>query len=153
MFKANKIILILAMLLSIVIACSEEAKQSAKLQKEQAMKMKLTIKGKVLTATLYENSSVKALLKLLEKGDVTIDMHDYSNFEKVGELPITLPRNDTPTNTDSGDIILYQGKQFVIYYDKNSWNFTPLGKLGDISKKDLKALLGSGNVTVVLSIL
>ena len=38
-----------------------------------------------------------------------------------------------------------------MYYNKNSWNFTPLGKIDDIAKKDLKALLGEGNVTVVLS--
>ena len=80
-----------------------------------------------LTATLYDNSSSRALVDLLQKGSVTIDMHDFSNFEKVGELPVTLPRNDTPTNTDAGDLILYLGKRFVIYYDKNSWDFTPLG--------------------------
>ena len=51
---------------------------------------------------------------------------------------------------DAGDLILYQGKSFVIYYDKNSWNFTPLGKLEGISKNELKTLLGKGNVTVVL---
>lgn len=142
---------ILIMFLISIFACPAEPKQNSKPQKEQTMKMKLTIKDKVLTATLYENSSTQALLKLLEKGDVTIDMHDFSNFEKVGELPIILPRNGTPTQTDAGDLILYLGKRFIIYYDKNSWNFTPLGKIDDIAKKDLKALLGEGNVTVVLS--
>ena len=52
-----------------------------------------------LTATLYDNSSSRALVDLLQKGSVTIDMHDFSNFEKVGDLPVTLPRNDTPTDT------------------------------------------------------
>ena len=105
-----------------------------------------------LTATLYDNSSSRALFELLQKGDVTIDMSDYGNFEKVGDLPVTLPRNDTPTDTDSGDIILYQGKRFVIYYDKNSWNFTPLGKVQGVSKAELKNILGKGNVKATLSI-
>ena len=105
-----------------------------------------------LTATLYDNSSSKALVELLQKAPVTIDMHDFSNFEKVGELPVTLPRNDTPTNTDAGDLILYLGKRFVIYYDKNSWDFTPLGKVENITKPELKKILGEGNVTAVLSI-
>ena len=105
-----------------------------------------------LTATLYDNSSSRALVELLQKGAVTIDMHDFSNFEKVGELPVTLPRNDTPTDTDAGDLILYLGKRFVIYYDKNSWDFTPLGKVYGVTKSELKKILGDGNVTAVLSI-
>ncbi|MBO4534271.1 MAG: hypothetical protein J5726_11340 [Treponema sp.] len=104
-----------------------------------------------LTATLYDNSSSRALVELLQKGAVTIDMHDFSNFEKVGELPVTLPRNDTPTNTDAGDLILYLGKRFVIYYDKNSWDFTPLGKVDGVTKAELKKILGEGNVTAVLT--
>ena len=104
-----------------------------------------------LTATLYDNSSSRALVELLQKGAVTIDMHDFSNFEKVGDLPVTLPRNDTPTNTDAGDLILYLGKRFVIYYDKNSWDFTPLGKVDGVTKAELKKNLGEGNVTAVLT--
>ena len=104
-----------------------------------------------LTATLYDNSSSRALVELLQKGAVTIDMHDFSNFEKVGDLPVTLPRNDTPTNTDAGDLILYLGKRFVIYYDKNSWDFTPLGKVDGVTKAEIKKILGEGNVTAVLT--
>ena len=104
-----------------------------------------------LTATLYDNSSSRARVELLQKGAVTIDMHDFSNFEKVGDLPVTLPRNDTPTNTDAGDLILYLGKRFVIYYDKNSWDFTPLGKVDGVTKAELKKILGEGNVTAVLT--
>ena len=116
-------------------------------------KLIININGQIdLTATLYDNSSSRALVELLKKGPVTIDMHDFSNFEKVGELPVTLPRNDTYTETDSGDLILYLGKRFVIYYDKNSWSFTPLGKVEGISKPDLKKILGSGNVTAVLKL-
>lgn len=116
-------------------------------------KLIININGKTdLTATLYDNSSSRALVDLLKKGPVTIDMHDFSNFEKVGELPVTLPRNDTYTETDSGDLILYLGKRFVIYYDKNSWNFTPLGKVEGVSKPELKKILGDGNVTAVLTL-
>ena len=105
-----------------------------------------------LTATLYDNSSSKSLIELLQKAPVTIDMHDYGNFEKVGDLPVTLPRNDTPTDTDAGDIILYLGKSFVIYYDKNRWDFTSLGKVDDVTKTELKKILGKGNVIAVLSV-
>ena len=114
--------------------------------------MKIQIGETALTAELADNSSVAALKDLLAKGDITIDMHDYSNFEKVGSLGASLPRNDEQITTQAGDLILYQGNSFVIYYDTNSWNFTRLGKIKDITQSELKAILGSGNVTVTLSL-
>ena len=80
-------------------------------------------------------------------------MSDYGNFEKIGALGTTLPRNDTQITTSAGDIILYQGNQITIYYDKNSWNFTLLGKIDGVTQAELKTILGKGNVTVVFEIL
>ena len=57
-----------------------------------------------------------ACIELLKQDDRTIDMSDYSNFEKVGELPESLPTNDEQIDTDFGDLILYLGHRFVIYY-------------------------------------
>ena len=106
-----------------------------------------------LTATLTDNSSATAFYQLLEKSPVTIKMSDYGNFEKVGSLGTTLPRNDTQITTSAGDIILYQGNQITIYYDKNSWNFTRLGKIDDITQAQLKKILGKGDVTAVFDVL
>ena len=116
------------------------------------MKLKIHVNDTTFTATLNDNSSAKALVELLQKGDLTLDMEDFSNFEKVADLPVTLPRNDTQINTDAGDIILYQGKSITIYYDKNSWDFTPLGKIDNVNKKRLKQILGDGNATVTFSV-
>lgn len=106
-----------------------------------------------LTATLVDNSSAKALMKLLAAGPVAIDMHDYANMEKVGSLPESLPRNDTYFTTQPGDIVLYLGNQFVIYYGNNSYNFTRLGRIdGNYTGSQLKSILGDGNVTVTISV-
>ena len=108
-----------------------------------------------LAATLADNSSAMAFYELLEKGPVTIKMSDYGNFEKVGPLGTSLPRNDTQITTTAGDIILYQGNQITIYYDTNSWNFTRLGKVVStgstttITQAELKKILGKGDVTAV----
>ena len=112
----------------------------------------ITVNGTVLTAELADNSSAEKLYELLSNGDITVDMHDYSNFEKVGSLPEDLPRNDEQITTEAGDLILYQGNRFVIYYDTNSWNFTRLGKIKDVTQEELKTILGAGNVTAVLSL-
>ena len=115
--------------------------------------IKLTIKGgKTFTATLADNSSADALIKLLSKGDVTVEMQDYGNMEKVGPLSMNLPRNDRQTSTGPGDIILYQGKYLVIYYSTNSWNFTRIGKIDNADGAQLKSALGNGDVTVTLSL-
>ena len=106
-----------------------------------------------LAATLADNSSAMAFYELLEKGPVTIKMTDYGNFEKVGSLGTTLPRNDTQITTTAGDIILYQGNQITIYYDTNSWNFTRLGKVDGVTQAELKKILGKGDVTAVFGIL
>jgi len=112
-----------------------------------------------LTATLADNSSATAFYQLLEKGPLTVDMHDYGSFEKVGSLGTSLPRNDTHITTTAGDIILYQGNQITIYYDTNSWNFTRLGKVvstsstTSITQAELKKILGKGNVTAVFSVM
>ena len=139
-------------------ACSSDAASSTKPSQPESekgsasMKLKIHVNDTTFTATLADNSSATALKELLQKGDLTLDMEDFSNFEKVADLPTTLPRNDTQIDTDAGDLILYLGKRIVIYYDKNSWNFTRLGKIDNVNKKRLKQILGDGNATVTFSV-
>ena len=106
-----------------------------------------------LTATLADNSSAIAFYQLLKKGPLTVDMHDYGSFEKVGSLGTSLPRNDSQITTKAGDIILYQGNQITIYYDTNSWNFTRLGKVDGVTQAELKKILDKGDVTAVFSVM
>lgn len=115
-------------------------------------RMNIQIGDTVLTATLVDNSSVDALKKALSEGPITINMRDYGNMEKMGPLGMDLPRNDQQITTEAGDIILFQGNAFVIYYAPNSWNFTRLGKINDITAEELKGILGEGNVTIILSL-
>lgn len=114
----------------------------------------LSVGSKSFTATLAENSSAEALKKRLSEGDISIRMSDYGDMEKVGSLGTSLPRNDRQTTTQPGDLILYLGNSFVIYYDTNSWNFTRLGRLDGVSTRQevLELLGGKGDITVTLSI-
>ena len=117
-------------------------------------KMYLTIGGVTKTATLVSNSSTEALVAQLQKGNITYEAHDYGNFEKVGELGYTFPENNEQINTVPGDLILYQGENLCIYYDTNSWNFTRIGKLDNMTQSDIKTWVNAGgdNVSVTLSI-
>lgn len=114
--------------------------------------IKLKVGGKTFTATLVDNSSTRALKALLAEGDLTIEMEDYARMEKVGPIGTTLPRNDEQISTVPGDLILYQGRYFVIYYGRNSYSLTRLGKIDNVSESELKATLGDGDVTVTLAL-
>nr|WP_319400734.1 cyclophilin-like fold protein [uncultured Carboxylicivirga sp.] len=125
----------------------------ANLISAQQQKIKLTINNQTeLTATMVDNSSVDALLELIENGPLTIAMSDYGNMEKVGPIGTTLPRNDESITTEPGDIILYQGSALVIYYKPNTWSFTRLGKIDNVTQTELQNILGTGDVTVTLEL-
>jgi len=117
-----------------------------------AQTLQIQVGSTTLTARLEDNSSATALATLLAEGPLTIDLHDYGNFEKVGPLPTELPRNDAQITTEPGDVILYQGDQITIYYDVNTWSFTRLAHIDGMSAQDLREVLGEGDVTVTLSL-
>ena len=110
------------------------------------------IGDKYYSIEFESNSSADAFFEKIKKEPLTVDMHDYGGFEKVGDLPWELPTNDTEITTESGDIILYQGNKITIYYGENTWNFTKLGRVSDVDAKELKEALGDGNVTVEFSV-
>lgn len=114
--------------------------------------MKITVGDTTFTATLADNSSAEALKEMLMEGPLTIDMSDYGNMEKVGPIGKNLPENNEQITTEAGDIILYLGNSLVIYYDTNTWNFTRLGKINDVTQAELKEALGNGDVIVTFSI-
>ncbi len=128
------------------------ASSEAEMNKQEGNIMKITIGDKILTAVLADNSSADALKEILVSGPLTIDMSDYGTMEKVGPIGQSLPTNDEQITTVPGDIILYMGNSLVIYYDTNSWNFTRLGKIQDITQEELKEILGADNVAVTFSL-
>ena len=125
-------------------------KENSDVMKENTMK--ITIGDTVFTAILADNSSAQALKELLHEGPLTIDMSDYGNMEKVGPIGKSLPENNEHITTEAGDIILYQGDSLVIYYDTNSWNFTRIGRINDVTQEELKSALGAGKVSVTFEL-
>ena len=124
------------------------------LQTASAQVMNITIGGKTVTATLADNSSAQALYEALQQGPITYEAHDYGDFEKVGDLGQSFPRNDESITTRPGDIILYQGSSLCIYYDTNSWNFTRIGRIEGMTQDEIKDFVraGEGNVSITLSL-
>ena len=97
-----------------------------------------------------ENESVEALKALCQDVPLTIQMSMYGGFEQVGSIGQSLPRNDSQTTTQAGDIVLYSGNQIVVFYGSNSWAYTRLGHIMDKSAQEMAELLGDGDVTITI---
>lgn len=115
-------------------------------------KIVFTIGETELTATLADNSATQALTEKLKTAPITINMSDYGGWEKVGGFGFSLPTSNSHFTAQPCEFVLYQGDQLVIFYDSNSWSYTRLGKFDNITQAELKDILGSGNVTVTISL-
>ena len=125
--------------------------ESQQVEEENSeMQMNVQVGSSTFTATLEENEAVDALVEMMEQGPVTIQMSDYSGFEKVGPLGTSLPTSNQQTTTQAGDIVLYQGNQIVMFYGSNSWSYTRLGHIDDLT--GWEEAVGSGDVTVTFSL-
>ena len=98
------------------------------------------------------NASVEALIELVKEAPLVIPMSMYGGFEQVGSIGQSLPRDDQETTTHAGDIVLYSGSQIVVFYGSNRWAYTRLGRITDKTAKELKAMLGNGNVTITIDL-
>ena len=111
----------------------------------------LSIDGVQVEVDWEENESVAALRELVARNPLTIQMSMYGGFEQVGPLGTALPRRDVQTHTDYGDIVLYSGNQIVVFHGSNSWAYTRLGHIRDLSRAELKEILGQHDVTITLA--
>ena len=114
--------------------------------------IKIKVNNNVLEVKLEDNEATKSLVGILKKGDITVNANEYGGFEKVGNLGFSLPRNDKNITTSPGDIVLYQGNQISLFYNSSEWSYTKLGKVENANETELKNILGSGDVTLILSI-
>ena len=123
---------------------------TAKIDTEVKAKMNVKIGDAVFTATLEDNAAVREFVDMMKEAPVTIDMSDYSGFEKVGSLGRSLTASDSQMTTNAGDIVLYNKNQIVMFYGSNSWSYTKIGHIDDLS--GWKEALGDGNITAVFTL-
>ncbi len=113
--------------------------------------MNLEVNNTIFKVNLADNSATRALLERLKEGPITYNAHDYGGFEKVGALGFSLPSNDTYITTEPGDIVLYTSDQLCVFFDSNSWDYTPIGKIEGMPQQ-LQEVFGTGEVSITLSL-
>ena len=128
----------------------QAAEQNVKEEETMDRKMIVEVGGKHFTATLEDNKAAETLAEMMQEDPVTVQMSDYGGFEKVGDLGTELPTSNRQTTTQAGDIVLYQGNQIVIFYGSNSWSYTRLGRIDDLT--GWETALGDGDATVTFAL-
>ena len=118
---------------------------------ENEMKLKLEIKGYEFDVTLEENDASHELVEMARNEQITINFEDYGGFEKVGPLGRSLATDNTRITTKPGDIVLYQGNQIVMFYGSNTWSYTMLGHVDDLTYWE--EALGDDDVVATFTLL
>ena len=117
---------------------------------ENEMKLKLEIKDYEFDVTLEENDASHELVEMVRNEQITINFEDYGGFEKVGPLGRSLTTDNTRITTKAGDIVLYQGNQIVMFYGSNTWSYTMLGHVDDLTYWE--EALGDGDVMATFTL-
>jgi hypothetical protein len=100
-------------------------------KQETKMKIRITITGKALTATLAGNETVKDFASLLP---LTLTLKDYADNEKISDLPKKLSTKGAPASYDpsAGDITYYAPWGNLALFHKDGHDSPGLIKLGII---------------------
>ena len=117
---------------------------------EEEKDMKLFINDKEIPVTWEDNESVKEIMEEVKNHLIVVDMTMYGGNEQYGYLGREYTNRNTNITTESGDIVLYNNDNIVVFYGSNTWSYTKLGKM-NLCQDELEELLGNGNVTLKLA--
>lgn len=120
-------------------------------QKETEITLTLSINHETLPVTWENNNTVQRLKTKLTDQSLTVNLSAYGGFEQVGSLGFTLPSQDQQLRATSGDIMLYNSNNIVLFFGSNNWSYTKLGHI-DLSQSELDKLLNQDSVSITLSL-
>lgn len=106
--------------------------------------------GKQIKVQMVDNEATQKLKEMLDEGDLTINM-TRNGFEQYGSLGTSLPSDDTYITAKAGDVLLYNSNTICVFYASNSYSYTRIGKVQNMSNDELKELLSGESLTFTLS--
>ena len=81
---------------------------------------------------------------------MTLPASNYGGFEKVCPLGTRLSSQDEYTVAQPGDVMLYAGSNIVLFHGSNSWEYTRLGWIDEMTK--LTGILSGNENEITLSL-
>ena len=132
----------------IAIASSLLLARPAMGQEAGTMRIRLTIDGKAVEATLLDNATTRDFLSLLP---MTLTLEDYASTEKIGYPPRKLSTAGAPAGVDPavGDITYYAPWGNLAIFYKDVGYAKGLVKLGRIDS-GIEAVGGRGPLNVTI---
>lgn len=109
--------------------------------------IKLEVGGKTFEAALADTPAAMEFAAMIRSGPLTIRLSEYGGWEKVGSLCTQLPTSNAHITAEPGDIMLYNGREIVLFYGTNTWMYTRLAKVDNLDGWD-EALSGDAVVAV-----
>ena len=97
----------------------------------EIMKIRITLNGKAITATLSDNATSRDFVSMLP---INLTLEDYGETEKIGYLPRKLSTDGAPagSNPSTGDVAYYAPWGNVAIFRRNFRYSIGLVKLGKI---------------------
>ncbi len=116
-----------------------------------AMKIRVNIEGKTLTATLADNQTSRDFVSLLP---LTLKLEDYASTEKISYLPRKLSTADAPAGSDPsvGDITYYAPWGNLALFYRDFGYSKGLIRLGSFDQ-GVDTLRGSKDLTATIELL
>lgn len=108
--------------------------------------IQIKIGDQIFTASLYDNSTVRALMKQLP---LTLDMGELHGNEKFYYFPSALPTEaQRVSQIYTGDLKLFDRDCLVLFYKdfQTSYSYTSLGQIDHV--QGLAEALGNGNIQI-----
>ena len=141
-------ILTRAMVLLLVATSAVAATDEVSHSRRETMKIRMTMAGKIITASLEESDSARDFFAMLP---LTLPLEDYAETEKIAYLPGKLTTQGAPKGIDPnvGDICYYTpwGNLAIYYRDFGySSGLIRLGRLA--SGLDALTAQPSGTLTI-----
>lgn len=133
-----------------VSSCGDNNNKLQASAKGEDNSMVMEIDGTSVNVLWEDNEAIAELKAQVTKSPITVSASRYGGFEQVGRLGKSYSHSDTHIVTKSGDIMLYNGNQIVVFFGSNEWSYTRLGKIDGISSDDLRTLLDKPNVEIIL---
>jgi hypothetical protein len=105
--------------------------QQRNVQQMSTLKIRITIEGTPITATVADNATTRDFLSLLP---LTLTLKDYASTEKISDLPMRLSTDGAPAAMDphTGDITYYAPWGTLAIFYKDGHLSDGLVKLGTI---------------------
>ena len=140
------------LMLAVLILSGCSSNNNDVMAQTMTQKMNITIDGVTKPVTLVDNAATRALVNRLQQSPVTVTLNSSGGFEIWGALGFSLPTGNEQITAQPGDVILYNGSNICLFYGSNSWSYTRLGHIDDLTESALRTFLhaGESNIQVML---